>query len=272
MPNGFAILMILIGLMVFYYFIPVTQEGFQSQSQIVICLLCICPTERVLAFAKRYTETHPVYVVCDDPMCAVPDIPGIVFVKLTDEVCKSSGYNNSNPAITKRPAAWDKALYYFCVQNNTPDYVWFVEEDVFVPRETIFQDLDMRYPSTDYIMKQHVKDTDDPAFHFWYEGDGKMNRPFYRSLVCATRISRRLLNLVKKLHDEKGTLVFIEIMFNTLAVQNGMTMEMPQELQTIIFRHNWDENSVNKDQLFHPVKDTKLHDTYRKRLAQITEG
>jgi len=193
-------------------------------------------------------------------------------VKLSDDVCRASNYNNSNPAIPKRPSAWDKAIYYFCVQNKAPSYVWFIEEDVFVPRESLFKELDERYPTTDFIMKQHVKDTDDPSFEFWYDGDGKMERPFYRSLVCATRVSRRLLDRVVELHDSKKTLVFIEIMFNTLAVKHGLTMEMPNELQSIIFRHSWTEDTVNDNQLFHPVKDTALHDTYRERLKQRRES
>jgi hypothetical protein len=61
-------------------------------------------------------------------------------------------------------------------------------------------------------------------------------------------------------------------MFNTLAVQNGLTMEMPSEFQSIIFRHTWTEDTVNNDAFFHPVKDTALHDTYRERLSQKTES
>ena len=270
-----SIFFVVIGLLalwfVFYTTAPVA-EGFQSQSNIVICLLCVCPTERVLEFAKNYAVTHPVFVVCDDPNCTVPESSPFTFVKLSDDVCRASNYNNSNPAIPKRPSAWDKAIYYFCVQNTTPSYVWFIEEDVFVPRESLFKELDDRYPTTDFIMKQHVKDTDDPSFEFWYDGDGKMERPFYRSLVCATRVSRRLLDRVVELHDSKKTLVFIEIMFNTLAVKHGLTMEMPNELQNIIFRHSWTEDTVNDNQFFHPVKDTALHDTYRDRLKQRRES
>jgi hypothetical protein len=273
MPTGLStsIFLLILGLVVIAYFFTPSQEGFQSQSKIVICLLCVCPTDRVLNFAKNYAATHPVYIVCDDPNCVTPQGLPFTFIKLTDDVCRTSNYNNSNPAIPKRPSAWDKAIYYFCEQNTSPDYVWFIEEDVFVPRESLFKELDDRYPTTDFIMKQHVKDTDDPSFEFWYDGDGKMERPFYRSLVCTTRVSRAMLNRVKELHDSKKTLVFIEIMFNTLAVKYGLTMETPSELQSIIFRHTWTEDTVNNDQFFHPVKDTALHDTYRERLAQNSE-
>jgi hypothetical protein len=272
MAAGVFILAILVLLVFFNPRFNDIQEGFQEQSNIVICLLCVCPSERVLSFAEEYSATHPVVVVCDDPECKTPETDKFTFVKLTDEVCKSSGYNNSNNAIMKRPSAWDKAIYHFCVQDTAPNYVWFLEEDVFVPRANLFKELDQRYPTTDFIMKQHVKDTDDPSFEFWYEGDGKMERPFYRSLVCTARVSRALLNKVKELHDTKHTLVFIEIMFNTLAVNNGLTMEMPSELQSIIFRHTWTEDTVNENQFFHPIKDTALHDTYRERLAQKTES
>jgi hypothetical protein len=279
MPKkGFLhIFFLVLGLIVIgYFFTPpeaqlIPIEGFQSQHAIVICLLCVCPTDRVLNFAKNYAKTHPVYIVCDDPNCVTPTDTPFTFVKLTDDVCRTSNYNNSNPAIPKRPSAWDKALYYFCVKETGPQHIWFIEEDVFVPREDLFKELDERYPATDYIMKQHVKDSEDPSFEFWYDGDGKMDRPFYRSLVCTSRVSRNMLNRVKELHDSKKTLVFIEIMFNTLAVKHGLSMEMPHELQNIIFRHTWTEDTVNNDQFFHPVKDTALHDTYRERLAQKSE-
>jgi hypothetical protein len=192
-------------------------------------------------------------------------------VKITDDECKRTGYNNANPAIIKRPSAWDKVILYFCENNTQPEYVWFVEEDVFVPRADIFKELDQRYPTTDLVTKQHVKDTDDPSFEFWYDGDGKMERPFYRSLVCATRVSRRLFDKVKELHDTKHTLCFIEIIFSTLAVKHNFSIEQAPELQSIIFRHTWTEETVTPNGLFHPVKDTALHDTYRERLSSQTE-
>jgi hypothetical protein len=246
-------------------------EGFQEQSKVVIALLCVCPNDRVVEFAKNYAITHPTYIICDDPNCETPRLSNITFVKITDDECRSTGYNNSNTAITKRPSAWDKVILYFCEKNLEPEHVWFIEEDVFVPRADIFKELDQRYPTTDLVTKQHVKDTEDPSFEFWYDGDGKMERPFYRSLVCSTRVSRRLFDKVKELHDSKNTLCFIEIMFSTLAVKNNFSIEQPSELQSIIFRHTWTEETVNPNGLFHPVKDTTLHDTYRERLASKTE-
>ena len=277
MPRGPPIYTYLIAILLLFIFArfftdPAPYaEGFQEQSKIVIALLCVCPNDRVIEFAKNYATTHPTYIICDDPNCETPTLDNITFVKITDDECKSTGYNNSNAAIAKRPSAWDKVILYFCEKNTEPEHVWFIEEDVFVPRAGIFKELDQRYPTTDLVTKQHVKDSEDPSFEFWYDGDGKMERPFYRSLVCSTRVSRRLFQKVKELHDEKKTLCFIEIMFNTLAVKNEFSIENPSELQTIIFRHTWTEGTVNENQLFHPIKDTALHDVYRERLNSQTE-
>lgn len=276
MPRGLPIYTYCIALLLLFLFVQIFQEspkveGFQEQSKIVIALLCVCPNDRVIEFAKNYATTHPTYIICDDPNCETPTLPNITFVKITDEECKSTGYIGANPAISKRPSAWDKVILYFCEQNTAPEHVWFIEEDVFVPRADIFKQLDQRYPTADLVTKQHVKDSEDPSFEFWYDGDGKMERPFYRSLVCATRVSRRLFQKVKELHDSKNTLCFIEIIFSTLAVQNNFTIEKPEELQTIIFRHTWTEGTVNENQLFHPIKDTALHDVYRERLNSQTE-
>jgi hypothetical protein len=276
MPRGSPLYTYGIALLLLFLFVQMFAdapkiEGFQEQSKIVIALLCVCPNERVVEFAKNYATTHPTYIICDDPDCETPTLPNITFVKITDDECRRTGYNNSNPAITKRPSAWDKVILYFCEKNVQPEHVWFIEEDVFVPRADIFKELDERYPTTDLVTKQHVKDSEDPSFEFWYDGDGKMERPFYRSLVCCTRVSRRLFNTVKELHDEKNTLCFIEIIFSTLAVQNNFSIEQAPELQSIIFRHTWTEDTVNLNGLFHPVKDTALHDTYRERFASQTE-
>ena len=52
-----------IALLLLFFFIQVFGtspkiEGFQEQSKVVIALLCVCPTERVIEFAKNYATTH----------------------------------------------------------------------------------------------------------------------------------------------------------------------------------------------------------------------
>ena len=259
-------------------------EGFQSPTPYPVCFLTVAPKEEYLDFLLKFTLTQPVYVVCDNNDYNPPDIYKSViiteadaeaiqpvapntlyFLKIADDACGKRGFLNTNNAVPKTPSAWDKALYYFCLKNMS-EYVWFVEEDVFIPRATILDEINQKYPTTDLITKQHVLEKDDPAFYWWFDGEGKMDRPYYRSLVCASRISRRLLTLVGKMAKEKRTVCFLEILFSSLAHNNGLTIEQIPELQSIIFRHDWTKDTVHMNGLFHPVKNVSEQTEFRNYL------
>jgi hypothetical protein len=250
-------------------------EAFQNASappaKSTVCLLCVCPDEGVVAFAEKMAELYDMYIVCDNVGCKVSDSSPVHFLRIKDEDARSAGYHSVNASIPKNPSAWDKALYYFCEVEQRPQHVWFVEEDVFVPRPGIFKDLNAKYPDTDFITKQHVSQDEDPEFYWWYQAEGNMKKPYYRSLVCASRLSRRLLNEVKDFVHEKHRLFYLEVIFSTMVEQKKMSLVMPDELQTIIFRHDWNADTVDEEHLYHPVKDVKLHDSYRERLASKAE-
>lgn len=267
-PNYYLFLLGL-ALILIVLLYPKQVEPFQSNPSTVICLMCVCPTESVVRFAEQLSPIYKVYIVCDDPSCSTPDSSAITYLKITDNECIAAGYNRSNPAIPKIPSAWDKALYYFCVKDTTPQHVWFIEEDVFVPRPTLLSDIDAKYPTTDLIAKQNVEKTEDPAFMWWHEADGVFNPPIYRSLVCASRLSRKLLIKIDEFVQKNNRLVFIEILFNTIVHHEKMTLAMPEQLSTIIWRHDWTHETVDEEHMFHPVKNVALHDSYRERLSQI---
>jgi hypothetical protein len=270
-------------------------EGFQNSTLYPVCFLTVSPQEDYLDFLLGFTLTQPVYVVCDNNEYAPPeqiksknytavvitevDAPAthhitpntLYFLKIADDTCGKRGFLNTNNAVPKTPSAWDKALYYFCLKNMA-EHVWFVEEDVFIPRATILDEINVKYPTTDLVTKQHVLEKDDPEFYWWFDGEGKMDRPYYRSLVCASRISRRLLDLVGKMAKEKRTVCFLEILFNSLAHNNGFTIEQIPELQSIIFRHNWTKDTVHMNGLFHPVKNIEEQTEFRRYLESKSNG
>lgn len=231
--------------------------------------MCICPNETVMKFATKISMTYKTYIVCDDPNCQTPANIPITFIKISDEECNETGWTKSNVAINKVPSAWDKALYYFAVKETSPPHVWFIEEDVFIPRPEIIGEIDAEYPDADLVCKQNVSHAEDPAFLWWHDADPMLQEPLYRSLVCACRISRALLDKVVKFVDKNNRLVFIEILFNTIVFQDKMTLAMPQQLQKIIWRHDWTPDTVDDKHMFHPIKNTELQDSYRRRLTQI---
>jgi len=261
-------LFLILALLLAYVCFSSPVEGFQAP-QTVVCFLCVCPSQKMIKFAKTVSAHYKTYIVCDDVNCVTPVEPDVTFLKITDAESASAGWTKSNITIKKPTTAWDKVLYYFAIKNTSPAHVWIIEEDVFVPDASVLTTIDAKYPDADLIAKQNVREDEDPEFMWWHDAKGYLQNPLYRSLVCATRLSRRLLEAVKKFVAQHKRLIFIEIIFTTLVAQQGMKLEMPEELSTIIWRHEWTPETMDTKHLFHPIKDVTVHDSYRERLGQI---
>ena len=291
----YTILYVLVAVALLYFIASRVNyaEGFQLAGPAApsglypLCFLCVAPPKEFLESLIKFTATQPVYVICDNneydppesmdyktvriteknPEMSHPVNPGTLYiVQISDEVCGKNGYINSASTIPKKPSAWDKALYYFCEKSSAP-HVWFVEEDVFIPRANIFDEMNTRYPNTDFVTKQHVSETEDPGFFWWFDAEGKMERPYYRSLVCAARVGRNLFREIATMAAEKKTVCFVETLFSTIVEHKKFTKEIAPELQSVIFRHNWTKDTVHMNGLFHPVKDVKDHIAFRKHLG-----
>jgi hypothetical protein len=137
-----------------------------------------------------------------------------------------------------------------------------------IPRVSLLKELDAKYPDTDLVAKQHVSQDEDPEFTWWFDADGMMKKPLYRTLVCASRLSRALLNKIKAFVDKYKRLVFVEIMFSTIIHHDGMKLDMPPELSTIIWRYDWTKDTVDENHLFHPIKKVEQQQEFRTVLSK----
>lgn len=230
--------------------------------------MCVEPHPVLVAFAERLAAHHRVYIVVDSNECQLPLSNRITFVRLQDEFCKERGFMYSNPAFQKTPTAWDKALLYFSTIELTHRHVWFIEEDVFIPTETILKTISAKYPTTDLLVSEHNNRRVNHSWSWWPVADGLLVEPMFHAMVCAVRMSRALLHAIAAFAKEKQRLVFIEILFNTLAHQKGLRIETPIEMQYIVHRHDWDETKLSPTTLVHPIKDLLLHDTYRAHILE----
>jgi hypothetical protein len=100
----------------------------------------------------------------------------------------------------------------------------------------------------------------------WSRIDIQYPQPHYCSMVCAIRINALLLQHIKKYANEHKTIFFIEALFPTIARQYHFKVKTIEELRSIVYRKEWDIDTVNKNGLFHPVKNIKEHDEFRHRL------
>ncbi len=127
-----------------------------------ICLLTFRPTKDLILLNSNFEDIndYQVYVIVDDNEWDIKDLeknfPKFKFIKIKEEECKKSGFINFNFMVKNgEPSAWDKGLMYFSIINpNKYDYVWFIEDDVFIPKIDNIIKIDEKYPNVDLITKK----------------------------------------------------------------------------------------------------------------------
>lgn len=264
-----------------------------------ICLISRKPNPTWLDFLGKF-KAHDVFVVVDDNDIDYAQVyrdkyPSTNFVQLDNSECERLGFANMNYLIKKRVTGWEKAVYYFSKLNRNYQNTWFLEDDVFIYDEETLQRIDAQYEGYGILAQSCTERQQSRSWNHWtntqinfvplYESTAPGNRtrrvlrylsrlsayvqspPHFKSMVCAIRISNTLLGHIADYADKNKTLFFLEALFPTVAMQYSLPYGTPRELQTILFRHDWTGQNVNKTQLFHPVKDVELHQVFRKVIA-----
>jgi hypothetical protein len=230
-----------------------------SRSSTAICFLTRQATPEMLAFINKISSLgEDVYVLNDFG----ETMPEFDCDSIPEEDARSYGYWGVNCVdwIPKDLMALDKALYYFSRLNTSHDHVWFIEDDVFIPRADIFKDIDAAHPTADLLTKTNLSQLECIDWPGWVRSDlAYMEGPYYHSLCCAMRLSRTMLQAVSEFVESRGRLVFLEFFFNTLAMQKGFVVETPEALSTIQFEPYRPTYPYDKDHLYHSIKDYTLH-------------
>ena len=245
-------------------------------NQTAVCFLCVCPKPRFIHFAEEMAKYHSVFIVCDKLDCETPPSDKVKFLKIADKDCLDAGFNNSADPSFKAVIAQDRAMYYFSTIDTTFKYVWFIEDDVYIPRPFMLHELDKAYGDVQLIISSHVSREKAAAWNWWPLADASpLKGNFHHSMACVIRLSKTMLQKVREFANTHKRLVFVEFMFNTIAANNNLSVATPQQLSKIVWKYqqqtDWpSEEVLYKDtNIFHPIKDTELHSDYRARLPQL---
>jgi len=271
-----------------------------------IAVLTHTPHPKLVEFYKRFVNLgYDVFFVVDDNEFEGED-RAATFVHVDDAKCRARGFFNLNPAIKKESgcSAWDKALYYFCRTDTSYDNVWFIEDDVFVPRPETVSNIDRKYGQADIISQDcfvNERGALDLYDWFWWRfvPRHQLPLPWAASMLCAVRLSKKLLstfhmfmrasalrlrlanrvmsvvNFLRRRQEQSPfprKCFFIEYMFHTLALHNQLSIVTAHELRGISWRTEWAVTDMNVDCLYHPVKDITSHELYREVLADDRRG
>jgi hypothetical protein len=80
-------------------------------------------------------------------------------------------------------------------------------------------------------------------------------------------MSTKLLFYIFDYAEKYRQLFFIEALFPTIAMQNNLQCDFPEELDTIVYRKDWSYDEINKTSIYHPIKNIELHKLLREALS-----
>ena len=230
----------------------------------IICFLTINPSNLFYEFCKKLvTNNYEVYICIDDNNYEIPYYDNYIpIIKIDNKECESAGFKSSLLYFLNRSCSRDKALYYFCRINKQYDNIWFIEEDVFIPHIKTIKNIDDKYPLDDLLCVYNTIKYDkifnkDIDWEHWkiVFSQTKLDPPYSKSMICAIRVSNKLLKLINNYACLNNSLFLDEALFNTIAIQNKLNIITPPELSTIHYKKEWDFYEINISNLYHPMKN-----------------
>ena len=246
-------------------------EKFANKNNNYICFLCVNLTDKLIKTSTNMLKYgYKVFIMVDNNTIKHPtNIKDINILQMDDKKCIKLGYKNASVTLKKNPVTWDKVFYYFSNIDTDFKNIWFIEEDVFIPRFDLLIDLDEQYKDEDLLCKQDIAHATDKLKWHWNRAKGKIDKPWYRSLLCCHRQSQRLLQRIKNYVDKNGSLLFLELMVNTLAHNNNYVVKDIPNLKTITWKTKYKVEDIKMDNFYHPMKDLKEQEDYRIKLNKL---
>lgn len=256
-----------------------------------VCIVSGAPNIEWLNFLSKFKD-YDVYIVADDNSnnysSIYKEFLNVKIIQFENEECEKYGFKGCQSGIARRDPkkkvfAWDKAFYYFAKINNSYEYVWFLEDDVFIFSETSLQRVDKKYTNQDLITKEISRDliSDDNLAYpkvWWWEamykiGNFKPENNFYK---CANgafhiRLSKKLIQEIGNHADKYKTLFFHEALVPVICMQNNLSFASPSEFKFSQPSCELDGNvkkmifadGMKQHFFYHPIKDPKEHEHYR---------
>lgn len=230
-----------------------------SRDMKAICLLTVRPPSEYIDFVNTLVgKGYDIFLSVDDGGYNIPpQLDSAVNIILYDNNwCRAQGYWGSVLQVPNRACSRDKALFHFCKQMKQYTHIWFVEQDVYVSSVEAIINIDTQYGyDADLLCKEHIiKPIDDNLGWLWSRVYKKIPQPWARSMICAIRVSRTLLDKIEEYAHAHHRLFLDEAMFNTIALQSSLVVVTPSELSTIEFRRPWKDHEIQPSNLYHPIK------------------
>jgi hypothetical protein len=237
-------------------------------------LLQLSPNKRAVAVVMRsrdlvrfhwmrrlHTLNITVFFVEDDvnqnSLVRIDERAEMYALHVDEAQAASQGFNGLKYIGETRMSAWDKAVYFFCVVVPQYEFVWILEDDVYVPSEKAFEEMNKLANTADLITSEHLVELNASTKEWhWPLIRLSLPTPWYHGMSCAVGLSRASLREVHLYAKRFGALPFLEALFNTVAAHANLAVLTPAALQTILYMRDWTCGEIDAHPLnwFHPIK------------------
>ncbi len=238
-----------------------------------LCLISVVPNYELLQFYNKFIY-YDVYIIVDNNYFDLSEykekFPKLNFVQINNEECIQNGfYNTHTCTFWKNVIGWDKVIYKMCQERKKYNYIWIVEDDVFIPREKTLRLIDAKeeYKDIDLIANSPFTEGnyDIWLWHLFID-TVKLEKPFYNGMMCAIRVTNPLLEKIEEYVSINKTLFFLEALFPTIAKHHGLKCQDINEIKTITFRDEFEDDEIKSTNLYHPFKEIERHRKVRELL------
>ncbi len=234
------------------------------------CLISHYPQECWMKFLNNFIF-YDVFIIVDDNSKNYKELYGNIYHNIHFIQIDNDEYQNhcfiDKDFPNEKLSGWHKALYFFSKINNFYEYVWFCEDDVFFYEENTINNIDEKFTYSDLLSSPlDINETGSVDHWHWYKINLNFSPPFYKGMMCCVRMSHKLLQNILNYANVNKSLFYIEAMFPTVAKNNNLVCNTPDEMKTIHFRKDYRIIDINKTCIFHPIKKFELHEPLRECL------
>lgn len=195
-----------------------------------ICLVTITPTNEWCDYLNRFTN-YKIYIVVDDNTFDYTlyktMFSNLFFIKFQHESYKVNGYTNTQFDNT----AWDKALYYFAVENTIHKHVWFIDSKLNKCDQQTLLNYDQIYEekNVDLLYSRFNENRNGyKGYWLWNNIDVKYSNPYYNGELIVTRLSQNMLSKINEYASQFKSLFYIEALLPTVSIKNRLMYLTPE--------------------------------------------
>ena len=114
-----------------------------KNNKTIIAFLTKTPNNHLIDIAIKLSDYFKIFIFIDDNSFKYEKDDRINYIQIDNNICINNGFQYTleiflhnayyNFETDKKISSYDKFFYHFCMLDLDYDYIWIIEDDVFIP-------------------------------------------------------------------------------------------------------------------------------------------